>query len=195
MLDISRQIDALAATAILVKMAGDGVVAPARIPNDGFSQEGRHGIESGPALLTNFLVESDEGSMQSCWLRVFDASRQLPDALVSGLQRGGFWADIWTPSWVQGLYDASRAEITDDHIIEMFDALEKAIYGDLNGLDTTLAVVDMKRLAPEFIVGISRGLFPLKDHLFNWRPFVLRAWNELSSRNGLDVRELLQGLL
>ena len=97
--------------------------------------------------------------------------------------------------WIQDLYKTGLGEVSDDHIVGLFDALENAIYSDLEGLDAALATVDLKRLAPEFIVGIPRALFPLREDLFNWGNFVLKAWIELSSRRGLDVRELLQGLL
>jgi hypothetical protein len=104
-------------------------------------------------------------------------------------------AEPLTPMWVSRLYEASRTEVSDDDIIGMFNALENAIYRDIDGLDSALAMIDTKRLAPEFVVGIPRALFPLRDHLFNWRPFVLKAWSDLSSRKNLDVCELLQGLL
>ncbi|MFV3073156.1 hypothetical protein [Niveispirillum fermenti] len=98
------------------------------------------------------------------------------------------------PAWVSAMYDASLQSVEDEDILAMFDALEEAIYTDLAKLDRELAYIDVHRLAPEFIVGIPRALFPLNGHLLNWQPYVKRAWFALANRK-LDVSELLQGLL
>jgi hypothetical protein len=55
-------------------------------------------------------------------------------------------------------------------------------------------MVDLDRLAPEFAVGIPRALYPLRDRMANWRPFVDRARASFLMR-GLDAREPLQGLV
>lgn len=102
--------------------------------------------------------------------------------------------DVGVSAWVAAMYYASLSSVEDDDILAMFDALEEAIYTDINGLDRDLSRIDVHRLAPEFVVGIPRALFPLNDRLFNWRPYVLRAWCTLAKRK-LDVNELLQGLL
>ena len=103
-------------------------------------------------------------------------------------------ADTTVP-WVANMYAASQGTVTQEQIIGMFDALEAAIYFNFKDLDATLDVIYVTLLAPEFIVGIPRALFPLRYELLNWKPFLTRAWMELSSRSNLDVQELLQGLL
>jgi hypothetical protein len=99
-----------------------------------------------------------------------------------------------TSQWVQDLYNWSLGPVSDEQIVGLFDALENAIYSDLRGVDPALAAMDLGRLAPEFIVGIPRALFPLREQLSEWNRFVTNARIELSRRD-LDVRELLQGLL
>jgi hypothetical protein len=193
MLAIARRTDALAAAAILVKMSRDGAVAPGRIVDDGSG--GHHSTYFGPMIPASFLIEWNEGSMQSCWRRVRGGARHATDGFVERLGQSMLSTDLSNPQWTQDLYNLGLGPVSDDNIVGMFDALEKAIYSDLDGLDAALAKMDLKRLAPEFIVGIPRALFPLREHLFNWSNLVLKAWIELSSRRGLDVSELLQGLL
>jgi hypothetical protein len=193
MLEIARRTEALAAAAILVKMSREGTVAPGRIVDDGSG--GQHSTYFGPMLPASFLIDWNEGSMQSCWRRVRGDARHATDGFVERRLQSKLSTEVSNPQWIQDLYKTGLGEVSDDHIVGLFDALENAIYSDLDGLDAALATVDLKRLAPEFLVGIPRALFPLREDLFNWGNFVLKAWIELSSRRGLDVRELLQGLL
>lgn len=102
--------------------------------------------------------------------------------------------DAGVSAWVSAMYDASLGPVEDDDILAMFDALEEAIYTDLGGLNLDLSQIEVHRLAPEFLVGVPRALFPLNDRLSNWQPYVLRAWRTLAKRK-LDANELLQGLL
>jgi hypothetical protein len=130
------------------------------------------------------LTEHEEGLINSYW------------SLIKEVDFPHIFAASTRPApWVQELYDVGTGRITDDHVSRMFDALEDAIYSDIDGLDVTLALIDVRRLASDFIVGIPRALFPIRDHLFNWQAFVLKGWSELSRRHGSDVQELLQGLL
>jgi hypothetical protein len=183
------------ASAILVRRSRQVEVAPCGIFDDGSLSGGRHSNSFGPMVPDSFPIESNEGSIQSCWRRVRGEATHATDGFVERLLHGALSTEVSNLQWVQVLYNASRAEISDDQIVGMFDALENVIYTDIEGLDVGLATMDLKRLAPEFIVGIPRALFPLREHLFNWSIFVRKAWVELSSRRGLDVRELLQGLL
>jgi hypothetical protein len=189
MLANARRTDALSATAILVKMAAERAVLPRRMASE------HHGIYVGQMLFTPLMFESSEGTMQSCWRRIGLDSRHGTGGAFGGAFRDALAGHSGDPDWVRDMYVASRGAISDEHIVSMFDAIEVAVYGDLDSLDATLGSIDLRRLAPEFIVGIPRALFPLKEHLFNWRSFVLKGWTELSARPGLDVRELLQGLL
>jgi hypothetical protein len=188
MLDFQRSSDALAAGAVLVKLDERRTVAPLPLVEVNSSSEGR--------FLASSLTNQDEGGIQSCWRRVSEFSRRSTGADIrKNLIIISDSTEIGVSPWVEELYDASRGQVSDDHIVRMFNALETAVYSDIDGLDVNLAVIDLKRLAPDFIVGIPRALYPLRDHLFNWHPFVLKAWAELSRRHGASVRELLQGLL
>jgi hypothetical protein len=186
---IGSYTDALAANAVLVEMSKQNAVAPAPVVEDASISVRDGGYPMPPTL---FGSESSEGTIYSCWLARGISS---PPSVMGWLMRSATSIEPPIPHWVRSLYEASLGEVSDQHIIGMFDALERAIYTDMDGLDTSLAMINTRLLAPEFVVGIPRALFPLRDHLFNWRPFVLRAWNDLSSRRNLDVRELLQGLL
>ncbi|WP_036291939.1 hypothetical protein [Methylosinus sp. PW1] len=97
--------------------------------------------------------------------------------------------DAATPPWIASLYDVEQP--TDDDIVAM---IERHFHDDKDGLDAALGAVDVDRLAPEFMVGIARGLFPAAKHLRNWRPYVERAYASLTRRN-LDACELMQGLI
>lgn len=151
---------------------------------------------SGMSAVTAFnFFEQNEGTT-SVWRRSVDLQfGSLFTVIVNAFSSIATPVPTSLPTWVQNLYDASKHQIQDDQIIEMFDALENAIYSDKVALNETLAFIEIDRLVPEFAVGIPRALYPLRDHLPSWQPFVLRAWTSLSRRHGLDVRELLQGLL
>jgi hypothetical protein len=192
MLEIATRKKALVANTILINVSEQYSVAPPLL-TEGFSPGGPHSIDQ--VLPFTSLFDANEGAVQFYWRRVRESSLHTRDDLVGRLALDAIDADVLPPTWVSALYDASLRSVSDDDIVAMFDALEIAIYGDIDRLDAALAMIDTKRLAPDFVVGIPRALFPLRDHLFNWRPFVLRAWSDLASRTGLDVRELLQGLL
>ena len=97
------------------------------------------------------------------------------------------------PRWIVRMYAEGVHRASSQSVVAMFDALESEFGADLKALDADLAAADMTKLAPEFLVGVPRGLFPLRGHLANWRPWVENAKRELA-RRGLDVAELLQGL-
>ncbi len=193
MLHVLKQADALAANAILIKMSGKGAIAPAHLRTESSTELGYNGTEM-DTMFALSTFEADESGKRSLWGRRADPSLRGSQTQLD------YWPQVFadirpSTSWVADLYRASRGAVTDEQIIGLFDALEGAIYSDFDGLDAALGGVDVKRLAPEFIVGIPRALFPLRDHLFNWRPFVMRAWTELSLRPRSEVNELLQGLL
>jgi len=96
--------------------------------------------------------------------------------------------------WVRELYQASEQGVVDNDIIKMFDLIEEEVYKDREALNASLLTIDIDMLAPDFVVGIPRALYPLRGHLANWRGFVVKAKQSLS-RKGLGAERLLHGLL
>lgn len=191
MLTLAERSDAIASPTLLANTSVSASVSRAPL-------SGTRSVEMNRAtetiVITPALMDVDEGASLAFWRKVPQNSHALPDAFATTTRMRSSMLYVPLESWVKTLYDDSRGKVTQNQIVRLFDALEVAIYSDVDRLDTTIGMIEVRRLAPEFMVGIPRALFPLKDHLFNWRPFVLKVWNELSRRN-LDVRELLQGLL
>lgn len=190
MLDLLGAKRGTVANAILVRIAGCGTIVPYPVVDGNSFTNGLYGYES--ADWADLLEPADYADRyKRCWRTVcWDSSHSIEMG-----QNLDPRSTISNASWVSRLYESSRVEVTDEHILFMFDSLEVAIYSDIDGLDFSLQTIELRRLAPEFIVGIPRALSPVREYLPSWRKFVLKAWRELSSRPGLDVTELLQGLL
>lgn len=155
-----------------------------------------------PLLMPEFKRYSPSTGLEfaSRFIRRTYSAQKLAGAIVVRVRRlprqeGALEVQATCPAWVDAMYRVSHDDVEDAHIIDMFDAIEHAVYDDRDALNATLHNIEIDRLAPEFVVGIPRALFPMRDHLSNWSLFVSRAEQSLASRNGVDARELLQGLL
>lgn len=140
------------------------------------------------------FTEMDEGIASKWILKVTHFSQSVYLLCDLSATASATVAQPIGPEWLSVLYDASRSGVLDDHIIGMFDALEDSIYSDFQGLNHALVAADVDRLAPEFAVGIPRALFPLRDQMTSWQPFLMRSLASLA-RRGYDVHELFQGLI
>jgi hypothetical protein len=96
--------------------------------------------------------------------------------------------------WMEQLYDLSKSNINEESIHKMFDLVSNELYTDRNKLNEDLANIDLSKLDVHFMVGIARALFPVSEHLANYKNYIERSFVELTSR-GENAANELQGLI
>jgi hypothetical protein len=86
-------------------------------------------------------------------------------------------------NWLLQALSGDTEKSTSDELVEVINGLNDLLKSrQFSVVDLVLKAVDVKRLSPEMLLAFSRTTFAVRSKLSMWRPFVMKAKQELNRR-------------